>query len=91
MTRETLRVVVPAGLIAFLLAVLLACCDRPEAPACLRAPGADAVRFDTLESEVALLRIEDGIEVVLLASGEQGHTTLKWQGPRICWPMRTWH
>lgn len=81
MTRETARVVVPVGLLAFLLASLLACCNRPEAPACLRAPGIDTVRIDTLGSEVTALRIEDGLEVVLRPGESASGALLHWEGP----------
>ena len=67
MTRQTARIAIPVGLIAFLLASLLACCDRPEAPACLRAAGADTVVSGAFDEPAERLTIADGIEVVLRA------------------------
>ncbi len=81
MTRQTARIAIPVGLIAFLLASLLACCDRPEAPACLRAAGADTVVTGAFDAPAERLTIADGIEVVLHAAGDSGRVTWRWQGP----------
>ena len=81
MTRQTARIAIPAGLIAFLLASLLACCDRPEAPACFRAAGVDTVITGAFDGPAERLTITDGIEVVLRADGDSGRVTWRWEGP----------
>lgn len=82
MTRQTARVAIPAGLIAFLLALLLACCDRPDAPDCLRSAGRDTVISGSFEGAVTSLVVRDGVEVVLRADGEGSGAAWTWTGPR---------
>jgi hypothetical protein len=81
MTRRTARIAIPAGLGAFLLASLLACCDRPEAPHCLRAAGRDTVVQAWATEPVERLVVRDGVEVVLRAEGDSGVTAWTWTGP----------
>lgn len=81
MTRRTARIAIPAGLGAFLLASLLACCDRPDAPHCLRSAGRDTVVQDWATEPVEQLVVRDGVEVVLRAAGDSGVTAWTWTGP----------
>lgn len=81
MTRRTARIAIPVGLGAFLLASLLACCDRPDAPHCLRSAGRDTVVQDWATEPVEQLVVRDGVEVVLRAAGDSGVTAWTWTGP----------
>ena len=81
MTRSTARIAIPAGLGAFLLASLLACCNRPESPACLRAAGVDTVVTGAFDAPAVRLTIADGVEVVLHADGDSGRVAWRWEGP----------
>lgn len=69
------------ALLTALVAACLAGCDRPEAPACLRAVGADTAVTGSFEGVAERLRVADGIEVVLRASGDSGRVAWRWQGP----------
>jgi hypothetical protein len=92
MTPKAARFAIPIGWLTFLFAAMLASCDRPDAPDCLRSAGEDTVVASFYFESPEVLVIGDGIEVELVTGGDEGVAKLTWEGPEnlVAWAQTEW-